>query len=56
MQRRNDMKKYIGHLMYKTIGTPYFIRRIEWLRMLGWLAPKEGERRLDIVCRERVEA
>ena len=44
------MKNYIGHLIYKTMGTLGFIRRIEWRRMLGWLAPKEGERILDIAC------
>ena len=44
------MKKFIGHLIYKTTGTSSFIRRIEWRRMLGWLAPKEGERILDIAC------
>ena len=50
MQRRNEMKHNIGHLIYKTAGTLSFIRRIEWRRMLEWLAPKEGERILDIAC------
>jgi ubiquinone biosynthesis O-methyltransferase len=44
------MKKYIGHLIYKTVGTPGFIRRIEWRIMLDWLDPKEGERILDVAC------
>ena len=44
------MKKYIGHLIYKTMGTTEFIRRIEWRDMLEWLDPKEGERILDIAC------
>ena len=44
------MKNYIKHQIYKTTGTSSFIRRIEWRRMLGWLAPKEGERILDIAC------
>ena len=44
------MKKYIGHLIYKTMGTTEFIRRIEWRNMLKWLDPKEGERILDIAC------
>ena len=43
------MKEQIGHLIYKTVGTP-FIRRIEWRNMLEWLDPKEGERILDIAC------
>jgi len=44
------MKNYISHLIYKTMGTPSFIRRIEWRRMLEYLYPKEGERILDIAC------
>ena len=48
--RRCKMKKFIGHLIYKTTGTPSFIRRIEWRRMLEYLDPKEGERILDIAC------
>lgn len=44
------MKKYIEHLIYKTIGTPNFIRQIEWRSMLEWLDPKEGERILDVAC------
>ena len=44
------MRKYIGHLIYKWIGTPHFIRRIEWRNMLEWLDPKEGERVLDVAC------
>lgn len=46
----NKMKNYIGHLIYKTIGTPNFIRVIEWRSMLEWLDPKEGERILDVAC------
>ena len=44
------MKNYIGHLIYKTIGTTDFIRRIEWRRMLDWLDSKAGERILDVAC------
>jgi len=44
------MRKYIGHLIYKTMGTPNFIRRIEWRSMLEWLDPKEDERILDVAC------
>jgi ubiquinone/menaquinone biosynthesis C-methylase UbiE len=47
---KEDMKKQIGHLIYKTMGTTQFIRRLEWPNMLEWLAPKEGERILDIAC------
>ena len=44
------MKKYLGHLVYKWIGTLNFIRRIEWRIMLEWLDSKEGERILDVAC------
>ena len=44
------MRKYIGHLIYKTVGTLSFIRRIEWRIMLEWLDPKEGEKILDVAC------
>ena len=44
------MKELIRHLIYKTMGTPSFIRRIEWRSMLEYLDPEEGERILDIAC------
>jgi ubiquinone/menaquinone biosynthesis C-methylase UbiE len=44
------MKELIRHLIYKTMGTLNFIRRIEWQNMLEWLDPKEDERILDIAC------
>lgn len=44
------MKKYIRHLIYKTMGSPDFIRRLEWRKILEWLDPKEGEKILDIAC------
>ena len=44
------MKELIRHLIYKTIGTHSFIRRIEWRSMLEYLDPNEGERILDIAC------
>lgn len=48
---RNEIKNYIRHLIYKTMGATEFIRRIEWRSMLEWLDPKEGEERiLDVVC------
>jgi 2-polyprenyl-3-methyl-5-hydroxy-6-metoxy-1,4-benzoquinol methylase len=47
---RNEIKNYIGHLIYKTMGTTEFTRRIEWRSMLEWLNPKEGERILDVAC------
>jgi 2-polyprenyl-3-methyl-5-hydroxy-6-metoxy-1,4-benzoquinol methylase len=44
------MRKYIGHLIHKTVGTLNFIRQIEWRNMLECLDPKEGERVLDVAC------
>jgi len=44
------MKKLTKHLIYKTISTTNFIRRIEWRKMLEYLDPKEDERILDIAC------
>jgi ubiquinone/menaquinone biosynthesis C-methylase UbiE len=53
-KREDNMKEYmkelISHLIYKTMGTTGFIRRIEWRNVLEWLDPKEGERILDIAC------
>ena len=45
-----DMKKQINHLIYKTMGSSSFIRRIEWRCMLKYLDPKEGEKILDVAC------
>ena len=42
------MKKHIGHLIYKWIGTPNIIRIIEWRSLFEYLDPKEGERILDV--------
>jgi len=42
------INSYTSHLIHKTMGISGFIRRIEWRRMLEWLAPKEGERILDM--------
>lgn len=47
-------KTYVRHLIFKTMGTPHFIRRIEWQRMFEWLDPKEGERILDVACGDGV--
>ena len=47
---RIKMRNYIGHLLYKWIGTLNFIRQIEWRIMLEWLDSKEGERILDVAC------
>ena len=47
---REEVRKHIGHLIYKTIDTSTFIRRIEWRTMLEWLEPKKGERILDVAC------
>ena len=44
------MKELIRDLIYKTIGTISFVRRIEWRSILEYLNPKEGERILDVAC------
>ncbi len=44
------MKEQVGHLIYKTIGTPNIIRIIEWRNIFEWLNLKEGERILDVAC------
>ncbi|MFC1864247.1 class I SAM-dependent methyltransferase [Chloroflexota bacterium] len=40
----------IGHLIYKSMGTTNFIRRIEWRSILEWLEPNDGEKVLDAAC------
>jgi ubiquinone/menaquinone biosynthesis C-methylase UbiE len=47
---KENRKKQIGLWIYKTIGTPSFIRRIEWRSIIEWVDPKEGERILDVAC------
>ena len=51
---RNKMKKYIGHWIYKVIGTLNIIRIIEWQSIFKYLDPKEGERILDVACGSEV--
>jgi ubiquinone/menaquinone biosynthesis C-methylase UbiE/polysaccharide pyruvyl transferase WcaK-like protein len=46
------LEGFIRHIIYKWIGIPNFIRRIEWAHLLQWLDPKEGEKVLDIACGE----
>jgi ubiquinone/menaquinone biosynthesis C-methylase UbiE len=44
------MRRYAGYLVYRTMGTTSFVRRLEWRRMLAWLEPQPGEKVLDIAC------
>lgn len=44
------MRKYLGHLIYKVIGTLNIIRIIEWQSIFKYLDPKEGEHILDVAC------
>ena len=44
------IKAYISYLIFRTMGTTTFVRRIEWRKILEWLNPEEGERILDIAC------
>jgi len=34
-------KKFLGILAYEVLGTPNFIRIIEWRYLLEWLDPKK---------------
>jgi ubiquinone/menaquinone biosynthesis C-methylase UbiE len=43
-------KDYLRYLIYKTLGTAAFARRIEWRRMMRWLDAQKGEKILDIAC------
>lgn len=45
-----NLRGYLSHLIYKTMGTLNFVRQIEWRNMLEGLDPKEGERILDVAC------
>jgi SAM-dependent methyltransferase len=44
------MKQQYERFVFKTIGTPLFMRRIEYDTILEWLDPNEDERILDIGC------
>ncbi|GAH75735.1 unnamed protein product, partial [marine sediment metagenome] len=44
------MKDHIVHIIYKLIGTPNFIRRIEWRRILEWLDLQDNDKVLDVAC------
>jgi ubiquinone/menaquinone biosynthesis C-methylase UbiE len=50
IKKEDEMRKYIGHLIYKIIGTPNIIRITEWRSLFEYLSLKEGERILDIAC------
>jgi len=45
-----NLRGYLSHLIYKTMGTLNFARQIEWRNILEGLDPKEGERILDVAC------
>lgn len=44
------MKSYLIYLMFRVMGTASFARRLEWREMIAWLAPRKGEKVLDIAC------
>ncbi len=50
MPTQGDIKSYIRYYIYNIMGTPSFIRWIEWQNIFEHLDPKEGERILDIAC------
>jgi len=45
-----NLRSYLGHLIFKLMGTTELVRRIEWPEIVGWLDPKEGEKILDVAC------
>lgn len=45
-----NLRNYLGHLIFKSMGTTGFVRRMEWRNILEWLDPKDGERVLDVAC------
>lgn len=45
-----SLKNNLQHIIFRSMGTSSFIRRIEWRSMLEYLDPKEGERILDVAC------
>lgn len=47
-----DFKTFVNYLLFKTIGTISFVRRIEWPIMINWLELKKNEKILDIACGE----
>lgn len=47
---REYMKNQIRIVIFKTVGTLSFIRRLEWRCIFEWLDPEEGERILDVAC------
>jgi SAM-dependent methyltransferase len=49
-RQESSIRNFLRHIIYKWIGAPNFIKRIEWARLLEWLDPKEGERVLDVAC------
>jgi len=44
------VKDHIRHIIYRTMCTTAFARRIEWRKMLAWLDSRKGEKVLDIAC------
>jgi len=45
-----NLRGYLSHLIFKSMGTTSFVRRIEWRHIMEWLDPKDGERVLDVAC------
>ena len=44
------IKRSIGYILFKVIGTASFVRRIEWRKIFQWLDPGKSERILDVAC------
>lgn len=44
------MEKFFMRFFLKTIGTPNFVRRIEWKKLIKWVNPEKKEKILDLAC------
>jgi SAM-dependent methyltransferase len=45
-----NLRGYLSHLIFKSMGTTTLVRYIEWRHIMEWLDPKDGERVLDVAC------
>lgn len=44
------LRDYLSHLIFRSIGTLSFFRRLEWSKIRDWLAVQDGEKVLDVAC------
>ena len=44
------LKSFLNALIFKTIGTTNFVRRIEWRTIFDWVNLQGNEKILDVAC------